>query len=203
MDHEDMVREPKWQIKTNMGKTRHRWEPRKSRNEAQGQTERKAKPSGMHRGKEIVFRGSGTPDQLRGNPLIPVIENATLGRRTALPRSPVDALVAISRKRDMNAADSRRNSRKSPILTTYPEEGYRRGSDGTNAADRRCSPVGPGSGTALTFTGPARQIVNTPLWTRTRAKQATGRQHPQLGTLGWDQCWPRFANAATNGSTAS
>jgi hypothetical protein len=39
-----------------------------------------------HRGKEIVFRGSGTPDQLRGNPLIPVIENTTLGRRPALPR---------------------------------------------------------------------------------------------------------------------
>jgi hypothetical protein len=37
-----------------------------------------------HRGKEIVFRGSGTPDQLRGNPLIPVIENTTLGRRAAL-----------------------------------------------------------------------------------------------------------------------
>jgi hypothetical protein len=42
MDHEDMLREPKWQIKTNMGKTRHRWEPRKSRNEAQGQREKQS-----------------------------------------------------------------------------------------------------------------------------------------------------------------
>ena len=109
---------------------------------------RPGKP-GKHRGKEIVFRGSGTPDQLRGNPLIPVIENTTLGRRTALPRSPVDALVAISRKRDMNAADRRRNGRKPRTLPPTTEEGYRSGSDGTHAADRRCSPVGPGSGTAV------------------------------------------------------
>lgn len=39
-------------------------------------------------GKEIVFRGSGTPDQLRGNPLTPVIENTTLRRRVALPGAP-------------------------------------------------------------------------------------------------------------------
>lgn len=42
MDHEDMLREPKWQIKTNMGKTRRQWEPRKSRKEAQGQREKQS-----------------------------------------------------------------------------------------------------------------------------------------------------------------
>jgi hypothetical protein len=40
MNHEDMLGEPKWQIKTNMGKTR--WEPRKSRNGAQGQREKQS-----------------------------------------------------------------------------------------------------------------------------------------------------------------
>jgi hypothetical protein len=49
-------------------------------------------------GKRSSLRGSGTPDQLRGNPMTPVIENTTLGHWPALPRPSVDALAAISRE---------------------------------------------------------------------------------------------------------
>ena len=98
-----------------------------------------------HRGKEIDFRGSGTPDQLRGNPLIPVIENTTLGRRAALGRPPLDALAAITRKRDVDA-----------LLLTVPETGgvllsvsesatcSGRGTGGLGHNPRRGSAVQPG-----------------------------------------------------------
>ena len=51
-------------------------------------------------GKRSPFADLGPPDQLHGNPLIPVIENTTLGRFARHFHGRVDALAAISRKRD-------------------------------------------------------------------------------------------------------
>jgi hypothetical protein len=55
-----------------------------------------------HRGeRDRPFADLGLPDQLRGNSAIPVIENATLGHRPALPR-----LTTIGRKEETSNVGS-------------------------------------------------------------------------------------------------